>query len=466
MAKKAAAKTASKKTAKKSAKPSAEIKVAPEQRGHILNDPNTPAMLEKAGMIIKELSGRTKNRPVGLKSMAELRQEMLPVSHFYLQYLLGSAGLPGRSMIEFIGDKGVGKTTLALQMCGTIMMQTGAYLVYVGCENKDPNFERTVRCLNSWPPYAQALAERAQYFQAFSFTQMWDKLQEVVETLRGERKAVVGESKKAESVSVPMNIPIIVVIDPWSRLMDPEEEVGNLDWDDNLSPANKAKAKEVGEHGSRASAAKWSQEWCRNTPMWQEQYNMTFLLIQHQSDDMEAAKGAAKNMTKTQRSVYNNTHRGGRATQQASAVQLIMVKAGRAKAGPKRDGPGIGSEIIIRVEKQSFGPSNRTIKVDLVEEFALDGPGFLEPPIQPDKHFADWLAENHYCGVKVTDGYYSSDELGVYGVQASQLSTAFHLNAEAKQRLGHDCRIEGYYDLLSVVSPKAPPPPQEPTATE
>lgn len=460
MAKKAT--SASKPAAKKVAKKTAGKKAAPEvkeagvvndgaktPRLHSVLDDDASMVAQKAAAIVAATASRMKNRPILLKSAAEMRQDMIPAGHFYWQYLIGSYGWPGNSIIELIGDKSVGKTTLAFALAGTMMATRGAYVLYVGCENKNPDAARIKRCVHPSPAFADRMVKCIAVAEAFSLNQMWFTVEEWVKTMRGKTKAVISDGKKAESVSVPIGIPLVVIVDPMSKLMSPEEEVGKFDWDDNLSDANKKKLKEVGEHGSRADAAKWMHDWCRLHPSFASTYNVSFIFVHHQNDNMTSGQSRGPQLPKSFTELFNDTHRGGRATGQAAAIQLIMVAAGQAKAD--KNGPVTGDNIRIRTAKQSYGPRNRVITVELRTDFTRDSAHFIEPPIQLDDACAKWMAENKYLGVTVDKNMYTCAQLGVYGRTSSDLMVAFHSNHAAMKSLGESLRIEGWYDLKSIV---------------
>lgn len=470
-AKKAAKKTAVKKAAAK--KPKAEKKAKPdkkkadkkekpaktkesqqavfslpdevvpvETRGHSCGDTGAD-IANKARAIVAAVSGKKKNRSVVLQSAAEIRQSMLPAGHFHFQNLIGSFGIPEGKVIELIGDRGTGKTTLALSLAGLSAKSRGAYILYVGCENKNPDTKRLVRCFGPVRAEAERVAASAVVTDAFSFNQMWNTVATWVETMRGKHKAVIEDGKKAEAVSVPLRIPLVVIVDPMSKLLDPQEEAGKLDYGDNLGETKMKKHKEVGEFGSRAAAATWLHEWCRVLPFFQKEHNVTFIFTEHQNDQMVAPKGPAANLPKSWHDLHNATHRGGRATGQHASIRIIMVKNGPHK-GHGKDAPPSGDKISMRTEKQSYGPPNRQIWMELRSEFTRDNKFWVEPPIHFDQAFAEHMAKGSFCGTVVEGGLYTSQRLGVYGESAEKLSSAFHADAALVKEAGQYLRLEGY----------------------
>jgi hypothetical protein len=99
------------------------------------------------------------------------------------------------------------------------------------------------------------------YQDVNTLDQMHDNFEDWIAILRGKRKVAGIEP-------VPMDTPIMMVVDSISKLLAPGEAAGVVDYKDYMSDKAKASKKGVNE-GSNMEHAKWHASWARRLPAYE-----------------------------------------------------------------------------------------------------------------------------------------------------------------------------------------------------
>lgn len=384
---------------------------------------------------------KRKNQSISFKSMAEVQEGFaFPLKHFLLQQAVGQYGIPGGKIVDIIGAEGIGKSTLVMQMLGWAM-DVGCPALYIECESKQIPPARVMRAMHPNVMRAFKMLQRLRVEPVNSLDHMWQAMKDFVYVARGTR----GDK---ETPRIPMHVPIVIAIDPWSKLLNPDEAAGFYNYGDNMSDAKKKKFKEISE-GSNLGHAKWAHKWCRLLPAFLKQYNVTLIVVHHQNDKIDmAGGGGASYMTAEASALYNKTRIGGKALHQNTALTIILSRRGLSK---NTSGDVIGNLISARIAKNSLGPDNGKFFYELRTGHFQDSATRLDPALNMDIGFATMCAEQKWLSTVVKGSKFSSPVLGVNEVPADEFYEAFEKHPDAKIHLGKQLGINGYVDIVDNV---------------
>lgn len=389
--------------------------------------------------ILVSIASKRKNQTVQFNRLSEVRERMLPIKDFHLQWALGMYGIPESCLVEIIGAEGLGKSTLAFQFIGWAM-DAGCPAFYMECENKQLQPSRILRALHPNKERAVKMLKRLRRTRVHTLEQLEQELTDYVDAARG-RRTLKGASH------VPLRVPILIVVDPWSKLMNDAEAAGFSDYGDNQSEAKKKKFKAAGT-ASNMGHAKWAQAFSRRLPEFLAKNNVILLMVHHQNDKVDMSMGGGITLGPEVQDLYNKTKIGGRAFNQNAAVQLILSRGGMSKSS---DGTPKGRYVNLRVDKNSFGPGDRKIKYEIRTDKFDDTDTELEPAIDFDEDWASWMSTNKFLGTTVSAKRYTCAALGVESVTYRQFAAAFKANAEVRRELGAMLGIEGYIDTVDTI---------------
>lgn len=382
---------------------------------------------EQVQKTVHTISARRKNKSTGFKSLDEVRREMLPMKDFPVQYLTGNYGIPEKSLIEILGAGGVGKSTLCHYLEGQAVL-AGCPVYHQECENKPLKSKHVARIVHKDKALARKITKAIHFDKARSLEESWEKLIDWIEIMRGKRS----DSK----VEIPIHVPLLAVIDPWGKLMSPDEAKGNYDYGDNM----KEKAKDM-MTASNLGHAKAAHRWVRQLPHIMDTNNVTLILVQHQNDkiNMTAMRGPA--MDAETSAMHNITKVGGNAFNQLDSMQIIVGRKGLVKSS---SGDNIGKTIKLRMHKNSYGPESRVIEYDLINDGFVDTETTQSPVIRFERWFSEWMTEKGYIGSKITAKRVTCDTLGLTGATYTEFYDTFHANEEVLAKVAMNLKIDGY----------------------
>lgn len=381
-----------------------------------------------------------KNQSVSFKRMSEIQEGFaFPFRHFLLQYAVGQFGVPPQKIIDIIGAEGIGKSTLVMDMLGSAM-DVGCPALYIECESKQIPAPRVMRALHPSISRSFKMLERLRVEPVNSLDHMWQVMKDFVYVARGTKGT-------KDTPRVPMHVPIVIAVDPWSKLLNPDEAAGFYNYGDNMSDAKKKKFKEINE-GSNLGHAKWAHKWCRLLPAFLKQYNVVLIIVHHQNDKIDMGGGGVSFMTPEASALYNKTRIGGKALHQNTALTLILSRRGLAKNG---SGDITGNLISCRVAKNSLGHDNIKFFYELRTGFYNDSLTHMDPAINYNIGFATMCAEQKWMSTSVKGSRFSSPVLGVTEVSADEFCAAFNANQEVKFNLGKQLGINGYIDVVDNI---------------
>jgi RecA/RadA recombinase len=403
-------------------------------------------VFDNAAQVLGSVIGRRKNQSIGFASAADIRQNVLWVPEFELQHLMGIVGIPHGSFLEIIAPEGVGKTSMALTIGGWAM-NAGAPVVYCECEGKQMPKHRIIRMLHPNPKRAALMLDRLRVERIASLTQLDQFIIDYADVMRGRK------SLKDYPISIPQHVPLVIIVDPWSRLMNDDEAAMFYDYGGNMDTKTK-KFKQTAT-GSNLGHAKFAHAWCRRLAYLVERDNIILILNQHQTEDLKEAMAQSYGpkiiLPESVAGLENKNHIGGRALHQLASQQWVMVKRGLAKYADKTNS---GKNVNLSMAKNSFGPEKRKMYFEIRGEHRGDMAGvYIEPALQFANSFTKWFTKEKLLGSKVdTSGdTYTCEDLGVRAVDEVEFHRAFHANTELKKHVGNLLQIEGYVDTVERI---------------
>lgn len=434
-AKKAAKKT-TRKTAKKAAKKVAKKAAAKKGAKQLPPVPTDEASLlgllgQSQSTLAEKLVSRHKT-PLAFKRMSEVRKNYLDFHNIVLEELFANRGLVHQTMGEIIGPEGIGKTTLALYLIG-IAARALCPCYYISTEQKPQDNLRALRSISSDRQRAEQLSRLITFSELHQITETLDHIEVWADTMRREMR-------------YPMDIPLVVVIDTWSKLLSDAEAAGWYELPKFLDEKAKKKLKQVGE-ASNMGHSKHGHSWARYMPSWLRKWNMILILVEHQNDDVVMESGPMARRAATP--MTNKTRIGGRAFDQNAAWQLILGKKGQWK--DSSSDTILGQEVAARMEKNSYGPYGRRTFWHIRNENLKDTPTFLDPALHFHVNFAKWVSDKKLFELEIRQGRCYSEKLGLHGADYREVWDAFHARPELVEKMGRDLKIRGYDDTIDRI---------------
>jgi RecA/RadA recombinase len=399
---------------------------------NVMDDENED-LIQVTREALFSIQSRRKNHPTGFRTLGEMQNSLIPYRHFYMQWAVGNYGIPEGSLLEIIGAQHLGKSTFAHWLIGGAMLN-GIPAILLESENKPLLEDWASRAMHTDRTLATKMVRRMGGVKVKSLEQMEAELTDWVEVMRGRRPG-------AKRV-IPLETPMLFVIDTYSKLLSPGEAAGFLDYGDNMESAKKKKFKSTGE-GSNLGHAKWSAAWGRRLPTLLDALNTVGIVISHQQDKIDMSGGGASFMAADVGALYNDTKIGGRSLGQNATMQFIMANKGLLKNG---NGDKIGQTVRVRVAKNSVGAKDRLVEFDLFHSDFEDTETYQSPNVSFDRPMCEWMAENGHLETTVLRKRYSSPVLGLSNVSAEEFSTVFHSPefASVRNDLGQVLGIRGY----------------------
>ena len=407
---------------------------------HILEQPKSFMDQTKANMTATAV--RRKNRPVDFKTLNEIRRDLVPVRDFMFQWLIDSYGIAQGTIVDILGAPHTGKTGLAHWLLGGFMDLFGAPCYMQNSEAKPYTADWGMRFLHSDPTKAILMSERLLTEPVFSLTHSIESLVSWVDSQRGRQVA------NRETKNVPLSTPLVAVIDTWSKLMNPKEEVGRYAYADNLKAEVAKNYKEIGE-GSNLGHASFAAGMGRVLPYFLTVNNVILILVRHQFEKINMSKGGGgSNMDAETAAKYNTTSTGGKSFDQNAALQFIMGRKGQAKNG---SGDVIGDIIWCRCSKNSFGTKDRQIDWTLQNKEFRDRPDYIAPALLFSDFMGQKFTDEKWLGVQADKKRITCKALEVTDVAPAEFSAAFHANTDVMLDLGKRLRLSGYINIVDEI---------------
>lgn len=390
-----------------------------------------------------DLSKRRKSnpRPAAFIPAALVKQRFLPKPHFLCQWLSDTYGYPSSGIVQIIGDPGCGKSTKVLSDMAHIMHEFNAPSLYLACEGRDKMMgpDRMLRCMHHDPRVALNLLRNVTVDYVQSVVQLMPKLQQWA---KAQRKGF-GSGKDAVP-GIPMDIPLLAAVDPYSRLLSAAEAEGNITWD----KLGAEQAHEPGT-GSNFGHSKFAHEWARWLNSFCDEYNVLLFVIHQRTENVDFSAGgsAGYNVPAWKKRLTSYRYLGGNALDGLASEVLVMTSTELVYDQIRK--VTTGRRVRARMCKQSHGIGERYAQWELRMLHEHDTDTFLEPPISYAQGMCTMLRDQKLLGTTIGDeDLVSVKELGLVGLTFTQADNIIHGRAGLIERLGEELKISGYYSLV------------------
>jgi hypothetical protein len=354
----------------------------------------------------------------------------IPIKHFALQIFFGSTKLQSKKVYEVIAKEACAKTSLAFMIAG-YGMSANIPTIYVETESKLMHIDRITRCLHTDKATARKMASRINIVEADSLDEMWNNVQYEIKALRSLNKVIV-----------PMDTPILVILDSFSKLMSLDEAKGRSAYGDNQDAAALKKFKETGD-ATNLGHSDFAHIWCRELPSWLRQNNVIFWINSHQNDKIDMTGMITPAMMASLQKTAK-VKIGGNAINQNAAAQITVNKKGLYSKSVGGENVQLGHILEAVAVKNSYGSDYNKMQYNLITRHMSDTDDWQEPVFDFDTDLAKYLATNGYLGTTADGGKYSSKELDAVRLSPKEFCDMLHNNHEAMAKLGKQLNIIGY----------------------
>lgn len=364
----------------------------------------------------------------GFSSSTQAVRDYLPVPWLALQYLIGRPGIPLNTITEIIGAEGVGKSSLTYALMGEFI-GNNIPCYYINSEPKALEPDWQLRLLGSDTQRAIKIRDIINVQPLYSLVEMDEHIRAWVNIKRNEE-------------GVPMDVPLVVIVDSITKLMNPEEFAASGLV--KLKPGEKRKAEGVNGISMKPGVtAQWIHKWSRLMPNYMEANNLTIICVGGQNQNMNA--GATPSFI-TPSEKHNDTRIGGEALRQNAALRFTVTYKAAVKNSAN---VAVGKEILLYCKKNSYGPSYREVRYhiydDRIENYKLDVPGtFTQQAINMDVGLASVMADNRILGTTVNKKRYTSTKLEAYELPADEFISHIVGRPDAFKAVVTALSIKGY----------------------
>jgi RecA/RadA recombinase len=386
-------------------------------------------------------------RDLGITSFGEsnlARKYMMGLEALPLQKVINAYGFRNCSIVDVVGEEGIGKTTLVMNIAGQIARVNNSPTIYLETEGKPLGEDRMLQALSQDPREARLLRDNA-----VAIYQGVDSFQKVYNTMLAALWNARYPSSK-DVKGLPMEIPILVVLDTFSKLQ------GKIEAEAHAIVETKTKGKTIGSiedvlKAGDFSHAKFAHRFSRMLPALMRNLNFVFMIIRHQNDAgvMDGGGGGTMSIPKS----YNTISIGGRAIPQSAALQLTAVRSSMIKRGTPPT--NVGEVCRLKTMKNSYGPKGADADYAVIwhpDKFVnVSDEHFHGPALDYSFPFMQVLGATAGTGVtKVNNWSYNCKELGLEGVHPFELYRAIDKNESFKNKLGRMWNLAGYTDSLEA----------------
>lgn len=373
------------------------------------------------------------NRADGFKTMAEVANSYLPIPWLAMQYVIGRTGLPVNTIIEFIGEEGVGKSSLMHALMGCFMSHNVPCL-YINSEPKmlEPDWRK--RLYSQDPEMVEKIDRAALYDFCSTLDEMDIKIREWVTKCRGVLKL---DREK---------IPLVVFVDSVTKLLNPDEAEA-AGWSGDDKDAAKKGVQAISK--KPGVTAKWMHAWCRAIAPLLIKANLTIILVSGQNQEMDAV--ASPFVSKVSLAKANKTRPGGNAVNQSAGIQFNLTRVGNHQNSQKEV---CGKRICLSVQKNAFGPGKREIDYILLDDRPANYRGrdiegkYNAPAILMDEALCNLLVEGNILAMTVDRRRYSSEPVGLWKVKADEMIDEIQKKPEMLLHVAKELGIRGYEEKL------------------
>lgn len=308
-----------------------------------------------------------------------------------LQYVAARKQIATGTLVEIIGEDGVGKTTFALSLVGMGLRQKPyAVALYLNAEGKNKLFDRDriASCLSTNMKQAEELMQRVRWCDVSSLNQSLGIVASYCRLIR----------ENFNKKGIPEDVsPIYVVVDTLSKLM-PKSEAELLGFGEKASASS---ADVLMEDSSKLEFATAMQKWTRLVKTIMESNNACFLVVSHQNTKIEMNSFAARFLTSAAMKEDNRTKIGGNAVNQSATIQFTLTKGKPVVRETSTTKTVIGKIVKLKAVKNSSCIDSRSCPFYLNMDHSEDTDTDWVKPIDFNYGLPDVFAQTGLYGVKV-----------------------------------------------------------------
>lgn len=344
----------------------------------------------------------------GFKTAAQLRREQLPIPWLSLQYLIGRPGFPVKTIIEFLGEENTSKSSLVTALaCHWVKNNIPCYII--NTEAKALETDWIMHLASTDPTMAAKIADCLEISeQTYTLTEMDTKLRTWVKAYRVKQ-------------GLPKEIPLVVIVDTITNLMNDEEAA--INYTSTSKTATATLDKTINDISARPGVtAKWHQMWVRQLNKICNDYNVTIICVSGTNVDMDAGMFASKKK--------NKVKTGGVALNKETSFQITVTNKGDTKATDVS-----GRDVLLYCHKNSYGPVQREMVYTIITENLVHDESYYQFPLRLDYAGAQMLAKKKILGITCSDNLFSSDQLDIYQYTAEDLMNYINEHDDIKVKI-------------------------------
>lgn len=363
----------------------------------------------------------------GFTTSTNSSRDFLPVPWLAMQYLIGRPGIPVNTITEFIGAESVGKSSLVYALMGHFVAHN-IPCFYINSEPKSLEPDWQLRLLGTNTAKAAKIRDIINVQELSSLEEMDEHLRAWV-------------AIKRDTENIPIDIPLIVVVDSITKLMNPEEFAAS--GFAKIKPGEKKKDEGSANVSKQPGiTAKWLHQWSRLITPFLTKKNVTIIAVSGQNQNMDSGGASFIKLSEKK----NKTRTGGNALNQSAALQFTVTLK---KSYKNSAGEDCGKEVLLFCIKNSYGPSAREIQYvlydDRKENYKKDIPGvYTQQAIDMATPLAQLLVDFNILGFTVKRKKYSSTKLDLYDLTASEVEDYVMNNPDVFMEVATNLSIKGY----------------------
>jgi RecA/RadA recombinase len=393
---------------------------------------------------------------------------IIPFTEFSLQWLFKSRGMIGGRIVDIIGTDGVGKTTLLFTLAGQALRHNCPTFI-VQTEGKSLDPARIKRCLHTDPLMAERMLPLIHTEESFTLMDAVNRIDRWIQYIR---------NPKSGDAYVPREVPCLVGLDTFSKLMAPAEAVGydyystskpSEDLDDKADESKngqkpgqktdqnkgkKTKAKKAknappkeileldarGQFGHSSIAHRWS----RRLAGLLTYGNCVLVLIRHQNDKVEMSAGGGSFVSQEVKDAMNRTSIGGNAFNQSTSFQFV-VSRDKAEygtvAGERRK---TAQRARIKLVKSSYGPDSHSLVYGIVQQHRRDTDTFKEQALDFSPMIGDIVKDIGFSVNKKNEGSFAVKELKLDDASPQEILQALNSRPDMIEEIGERLEWVGF----------------------
>lgn len=426
------ARASSKKAPVKKAVP-AEKKKAPKKAAKKKEDTEESDPLDLWAAIEEKLPESKRHE---LMALEDVPHDMISTEgDFLFEYAFRHRqGWHQRTVWAITGPEGVGKSTLAYR-ASMWHLKKGWLVLFIETERKMHFMDYVKRAFSSDPDEADRLSKNFRVVQVNSL----DELEMSIKTNIAAIRKVV-----------PSRIPVLIVIDTFSRassaresgeLMMMNKEVKTKTDEEKKKSVDK---KSITEKTARTTDhAIWMAMFMRMAPTMMSVYNVSFIITNQQTVKIDMSAGGGPQIPEDAKKIRNNNRRGGSA--QAAEASYDWVLTGTNLKNTSTTGnASLGKRITGFVCKNSFGPSLYKFTYDIISDFTEDTEEAQVETLNTTSSVASMITTSKLWTITVERRRYSSRELGLMNATEKELVDRVLGDEETRTALGRFYQIQGY----------------------